>query len=85
MGDQEYDYRDAIVCITVEALRAELDRVNAINAALQAQLTEAHEAVHWLWGFWDGNTLIPHTHDAALQEDIQEAFERCIRAVEDGR
>ena len=47
------------------------------------KLEEIREAIHWLWGFWDGNTLIPHRKDSALQEEIQAAFERCLRAVED--
>ena len=50
--------------------------------AWQDELTEIRDAVHWLWGFWDGNTLVPYTNDSALQEEIQAAFEECLRAVE---
>ncbi len=54
----------------------------SILYAQQEELEEIREAIHWLWGFWDGNTLIPYCKDSALQEEIQVAFERCLQAVE---
>lgn len=52
---------------------------------LKQQLARAHKAVHYLWGFWDGNTLVPsRRYDSELQDDIQRAFEDCLEAVEGG-
>lgn len=55
----------------------------SILAAHQEKIEEIREAIHWLYGFWDGNALIPYCKDWALQEEIQAAFERCLGAVED--
>lgn len=52
----------------------------SILAAHQEKIEEIREAIHWLYGFWDGNTLILHS---ALQEEIQAAFDECLRAAED--
>jgi len=52
-------------------------------ARLEKQLAKAREAAHWLWGFWDGNTLIARPMGDENQERIQEAFERLLQTVEE--
>ena len=58
-----------------EALHAEVER-------LRKKLVEAQAAIHWLWGFWDGNTLI--ASPSADREALDEAWNRLLKVLGDG-
>jgi hypothetical protein len=51
------------------------------RSILKSQVIRARYAAQWLWGFWDGNTLIPS--DEKYREDIQKAFEGLLKILED--
>ena len=46
----------------------------------EAQLTNIREAVDWLWGFWDGNSLraIP-----GFEDDIREAWDSLLASYKE--
>jgi len=55
------------------AKQATLERQLAVA---KAQIAATKEAVEWLWGFWDGNTLIARS--SGYGEDIENAFDALL-------
>jgi hypothetical protein len=47
----------------------------------QSRLSWARNEALWLWGFWDGNTLVPARESD--REMIQLAFENLLKALEE--
>jgi len=47
----------------------------------RARLANIRRAVDWLWGFWDGNTLLAKS---GYEDDIREAWDELLAAIDMG-
>jgi len=47
---------------------------------LRARMDEVQRAIRWLWGFWDGNTIV--AAPGADREMIDEAWDKLLEVAE---